>query len=49
VLSSIPGDLWKLRPTTLDRRGLIAVLGAGRDIFGALLGNPAKTLLVRTK
>ena len=46
---SVPGDFWKPQPAKLDRQGLIAALGAGRDIPGALLGNPAMTLSVRTK
>ncbi len=46
---SVPGDFWKPQPAKLDRQGLIAALGAGRDIPGALLGNPALTLSVRTK
>jgi hypothetical protein len=46
---SVPGDFWKPQPAKLDRQGLIVALGAGRDIPGALLGNPAMTLSVRTK
>jgi hypothetical protein len=46
---SVPGDFWKPQPAKLDRQGLIVALGAGRDIPGALLGNPALTLSVRTK
>jgi hypothetical protein len=46
---SVPGDFWKPQAPRLDRQGLIAALGAGRDIPGALLGNPAMTLSVRTK
>jgi hypothetical protein len=46
---SVPGDFWKPQPAKLDRQGLIAALGAGRDIPGALLGNPSMTLSVRTK
>jgi len=46
---SVPGDFWKPQAAKLDRQGLIAALGAGRDIPGALLGNPPMTLSVRTK
>jgi hypothetical protein len=46
---SVPGDFWKPQPAKLDRQGLIVALCAGRDIPGALLGNPALTLSVRTK
>jgi hypothetical protein len=46
---SVPGDFWKPQPAKLDRQGLIVALGAGRDIPGALLGNPSMTLSVRTK
>jgi sulfite reductase beta subunit-like hemoprotein len=46
---SVPGDFWKPQPAKLDRQGLIVALGAGRDIPGALLGNPPMTLSVRTK
>ena len=46
---SVPRDFWKPQAAKLDRQGLIAALGAGRDIPGALLGNPAMTLSVRTK
>ncbi len=46
---SVPRDFWKPQAAKLDRQGLIAALGAGRDIPGALLGNPPMTLSVRTK
>ena len=47
--AAIPGDYWKPQPAKLDRMGLISVLGAGRDIAGAVLGNPPMTISVRTK
>ncbi len=46
---AIPGDFWRPQPAKLDRQGLISALGAGRDIPGAVLGNPAMTISVRTK
>ena len=46
---AIPGDYWKPQPAKLDRMGLISALGAGRDIAGAVLGNPPMTISVRTK
>ncbi len=46
---AIPGDFWKPQAAKLDRQGLISVLGAGRDIPGALLGNAPMTISVRTK
>ncbi len=47
--AAIPGDYWKPQPAKLDRLGLISALGAGRDIAGAVLGNPPMTISVRTK
>jgi hypothetical protein len=46
---AIPGDFWRPQPAKLDRQGLIAALHAGRDIAGAVLGNPGMTISVRTK
>ncbi len=46
---AIPGDFWKPQPAKLDRQGLISALGAGRDIPGAVLGNPPMIISVRTK
>jgi hypothetical protein len=46
---AIPGDYWKPQPAKLDRMGLISALSNGRDIAGAVLGNPAMTIAVRTK
>ncbi len=46
---AIPGDYWKPQPAKLDRMGLISALSNGRDIAGAVLGNPAMTISVRTK
>ncbi len=47
--AAIPGGYWKPQPAKLDRLGLISALGAGRDIAGAVLGNPPMTISVRTK
>ncbi len=46
---AIPADFWRPQPAKLDRQGLITALGAGRDIPGAVLGNPPMTISVRTK
>ncbi len=46
---AIPGDYWKPQPAKLDRMGLISALSNGRDIPGAVLGNPPMTISVRTK
>ncbi len=46
---SIPGDFWKAQAPRLDRLGLISALSGGRDIPGAMLGNPAMTISIRTK
>ena len=46
---AIPGDYWKSQPAKLDRMGLISALSNGRDIAGAVLGNPPLTIAVRTK
>ncbi len=47
--AAIPGDYWKPQPAKLDRIGLISALSNGRDIPGAVLGNPPMTISVRTK
>ena len=47
--AAIPGDYWKPQPAKLDRMGLISALSNGRDIAGAMLGNPPMTISVRTK
>ncbi len=47
--AAIPGDYWKPQPAKLDRMGLISAISNGRDIAGAVLGNPAMTISVRTK
>ncbi len=47
--AAIPGDYWKPQPAKLDRMGLISALSNGRDIAGAVLGNPPMTISVRTK
>jgi len=44
-----PEAFWKPQPPKLDRQGLIAALGAGRDVPGAILGNAPMTISVRTK
>ncbi len=46
---AIPGDYWRPQPAKLDRMGLISALSNGRDIAGAVLGNPPLTIAVRTK
>ena len=46
---AVPRDFWKPQSPKLDRQGLIAALAGGRDIPGALLGNPPMSLSVRTK
>jgi hypothetical protein len=46
---AIPADYWKPQPAKLDRQGLIGALSSGRDIPGAVLGNPSVTIAVRTK
>ncbi len=47
--AAIPADYWKPQPARLDRMGLISALSNGRDIPGAVLGNPPMTIAVRTK
>ena len=47
--AAIPGDYWKPQPAQLDRMGLISALSNGRDIPGAVLGNPPMTISLRTK
>ncbi len=47
--AAIPGDYWKPQPAKLDRMGLISALSNGRDIAGAVLGNPPMTISVTTK
>ena len=46
---AVPEEFWKPQPPKLDRQGLISALAAGRDIPGAILGNPHMTISVRTK
>jgi len=45
----VPEEFWKPQQPKLDRQGLISALAAGRDIPGAILGNPHMTISVRTK
>ncbi len=47
--AAIPGDYWRPQPAKLDRLWLISALSNGRNIAGAVLGNPAMTISVRTK
>ncbi len=47
--AAIPGAYWRPQPAKLDRMGLISALSNGRDIAGAVLGNPPMTISVRTK
>ncbi len=47
--AAIPGAYWKPQPAKLDRMGLISALSNGRNIAGAVLGNPSLTIAVRTK
>ncbi len=46
--AAIPGDYWRPQPAKLDRMGLISALSNGRDIPGAVLGNPPMIISVRT-
>ncbi len=46
---AIPRDFQKPQPDKLDRLALISALRDGRDIPGAVLGNPSMTISVRTK
>ncbi len=46
---AIPENYWIPQPARLDRQGLIAALRGGRDVHGAILGNAALSLAVRTK
>ena len=45
----VPEAFWKPQAPKLDRQGLISALAAGRDIPGAILGNPPMTISVSTK
>jgi hypothetical protein len=47
--ADIPEAFWKPQPAKLDRKGLLAALGAGQTIPGANLGNGGTTISVRTK
>jgi hypothetical protein len=47
--ADIPEVFWKPQPPKLDRKGLLAALGAGQAIPGANLGNGGTTISVRTK
>jgi hypothetical protein len=46
---AIPDGFWKPQAPKLDKRAVIAALGAGQTVPGALLGNGSVTLTVRTK
>jgi hypothetical protein len=45
----VPEAFWKPQTPKLDRQGLAAVLSAGQEVPGAVLGNAAMTISVRTK
>lgn len=45
----IPAGFWRPQAPKLDRRALIAALGAGQSVPGAVLGNGTMTLSVRSK
>jgi hypothetical protein len=45
----IPGEFWKPQPAKLDRQKLLAMLKAGQDVPGAVLGEAGCSLMVRTK
>ena len=46
---AIPESYWVPQPARLDRQSLLAALRGGRDVHGAILGNAALSLAVRTK
>jgi Siphovirus Gp157 len=45
----VPAAFWRPQAPKLDRRALIAALGAGQLVPGAALGNGTMTLSVRSK
>ena len=44
----VPEIYWKPQPPKLDRKALLAALGAGERVPGATLGNGGVTIAVRT-
>ena len=42
-------EFWKPQPAKLDRQKLLAMLKAGQDVPGAVLGEAGCSLMVRTK
>ncbi len=46
---SIPEPFWKPQVPKLDRLGLIGALKSGKQVPGAVLGNPRMTIAIRTK
>ncbi len=45
----IPVEFWKPQPAKLDRQRLLAMLKAGEDVPGAVLGQAGCSLVVRTR
>ena len=45
----VPEAFWKPQPPKFDRQALIAVLSAGREVPGSILGNTPMSVSVRTK
>ena len=45
----IPVEYWKPQPAKLDRQKLLAMLKAGQDVPGAVLGEAGCSLMVRTR
>jgi hypothetical protein len=45
----IPVAFWKPQPAKLDRQKLLAMLKAGQDVPGAVLGEAGCGLMVRTR
>lgn len=47
--ATIPEPYWRPQPPKLDRKKLLAALGAGHAVPGASLGNGGSILSVRTR
>ena len=45
----IPVEFWKPQPAKLDRQKLLAMLKAGQEVPGAVLGEAGCNLMVRTR
>ena len=45
----VPEPFWKPQAPKLDRLGLIAALKTGKQVPGAVLGNPRMAIAIRTK